>query len=50
MTAEEYTRKRMFLLAALKDAVDRGDYHLEMDVREKLIELQDRIYNEENEE
>ena len=47
MTAEEYTRKRMWLLEVLKDATDRGDYHLEMDVREKLTDLQCKYYGEE---
>ena len=28
-----------FLREVLQDAVDRGDYHLEMDVREELVRL-----------
>jgi hypothetical protein len=49
MMHDEYRRKREFLLAALWDAEERGDYHLEMDVKEKLAELQDSYYHEDEE-
>lgn len=47
MTYEEYSRERARLLAVLKDATDRGDYHLEMDVREALTTLQDHYQADE---
>ena len=46
MTYEEYQRQRTWLLEVLRDAEERGDYHLEMDVKEQLTELEAR-YNEE---
>ncbi len=48
MTYAEYLRKRTWLLEVLRDAEERGDYHLEMDVKEQLTELQAK-YNEETE-
>ena len=39
-----WRRERARLLEVLKDAQDRGDYHLEMDVKEQLYEL-DQRYN-----
>ena len=47
MTSDEYDRKREFLLEVLEDACTRGDYHLEHDVREQLVELQDKYYGDE---
>lgn len=47
MTACEYSTERQRLQEVLKDAIDRGDYNLEMDVRDLLISLQER-YNEED--
>lgn len=46
MTSAEYERERKRLLEVLKDAEDRGDYHLEMDVKELLIKLRDKYYEE----
>lgn len=46
MTSEEYDRKRAWLLEVLKDAEDRGDFYLEYDVKEQLIELRDQYYGE----
>lgn len=47
MTHEEYMAERARLEEVLKDAVERGDYYLEMDVREALTELMERYYKEE---
>lgn len=47
MSNEEYQRERTRLLEVLKDATDRGDYYLEMDVMELLRNLQQRYYEEE---
>jgi hypothetical protein len=47
MTYEEYTRERERLKDVLKDACNRGDYHLEMDVSESLRELDIAYYEEE---
>ena len=49
MTREEYDRRRAWLVEVLKDAVDRGDYHLELDTR-GMIELLDETYYKEDEE
>jgi len=49
MTSAEYDRKRTWLLEVLKDAEDRGDYHLEMDVKEQLVALRDAYYEEDEE-
>ena len=43
MTQQQYQRERARLLEVLMDAIDRGDYHLEMDVREMLETLKDRL-------
>jgi hypothetical protein len=48
MTYAEYQRRRTWLLEVLRDAEERGDYHLEMDAKEQLTKLQAR-YNEETE-
>ena len=44
MTYDEYKRKDTWLREVLKDAEDRGDYHLEMDVKEQLVALRDAYY------
>jgi hypothetical protein len=41
MTHDEHRRKSSWLRKVLADAKEHGDYHLEMDVIEKLTELQD---------
>lgn len=46
MTHEQYKRERNRLLIVLEDAKDRGDYHLEMDVKELLSQLEDKYYND----
>lgn len=46
---DEYVRERKRLLKVLKDAEDRGDYYLEMDVKELLIKLHDKYYEEDEE-
>ena len=46
MTADQYERKRIWLLEVLKDAEDRGDIYLEYDVKEKLSALQDEYHQE----
>jgi hypothetical protein len=43
----DYSRERDRLLEVLSDAEDRGDYHLEFDVKELLQRLEDD-YDEEN--
>lgn len=48
MTHEEYYRERSRLLEVLKDAMERGDYHLEMDVKELLSNLSECFYKEDN--
>jgi Arc/MetJ-type ribon-helix-helix transcriptional regulator len=47
MTHSEYIREGQRLREVLKDAMDRGDYHLEMDVKEALEKLRDE-YNKED--
>lgn len=47
MTPNEYQRDCEWLRSVLLDAQERGDYHLEMDVKEKLTTLQDLYCNEE---
>lgn len=49
MTREEYDRMRAWLIEVLKDAVERGDYHLEMDTC-GMIELLDETYYKEDDE
>lgn len=49
MTREEYDRRRAWLIEVMKDAVERGDYHLEMDTR-GMIELLDETYYQEDDE
>lgn len=48
MTHEEYSRERNRLLEVLQDAESRGDIYLEYDVKEALVNLQDRYYKEES--
>lgn len=45
MTYEEFKRKDDWLREVLRDAEERGDYHLEMDVKEQLVQLRDSYYN-----
>lgn len=40
MTYDEYKRRVEFLRGVLKDALDRGDYHLEFDTKELLDNLE----------
>lgn len=47
MTYEEWKRKDTWLREVLADAEERGDYHLEMDVKEQLIALRDRYQGDE---
>jgi len=49
MTNEYYQQESQRLREVLKDAEDRGDYHLEMDVREQLVALSDQYYQEDTE-
>lgn len=49
MTHNEYKRECEWLRSVLLDAQERGDYHLEMDVKERLISLQEAYYEEEEE-
>jgi hypothetical protein len=41
MTYEEYSRRMTFLREVLKEAQEHGDYHLEMDVREMMIQCKE---------
>lgn len=47
MTDEYYTEERERLEEVLADAVRRGDYYLELDVKEQLVKLMDRYYTPE---
>lgn len=49
MTNEYYQMESARLREVLKDAEERGDYFLEIDVKEALIELQNRYYKEDEE-
>lgn len=49
MTDDEYRRRCLFLREVLKDAEERGDYHLEMDVKEELQQLRDKYHEEDSE-
>lgn len=44
MTCDEYMREDTRLREVLQDALNRGDYYLEMDVAEMLVSLRDRWY------
>ena len=46
MTYEEYARKRDWLREVLDDAEERGDYYLEMDVKDQLRDLNDTYHKE----
>lgn len=46
MSPEYFQMESRRLREVLADAVERGDYYLEMDVREALEKLQQRYYNE----
>jgi hypothetical protein len=39
MRTEKYNQRLEFLQSVLKDAKERGDYHLECDTEEKIYEL-----------
>jgi len=47
MEYDKWLRESARLQDVLKDACERGDYHLEMDVREALQKLNDEYYGEE---
>ena len=47
MTNQYYQAQSAFLREVLQDAIDRGDYHLEMDTREALESLTERFLEEE---
>lgn len=49
MTSDEYDRKDAWLREVLADAEKRGDYYLEMDVKEELTKLRDEYYKESEE-
>lgn len=42
MTYGEYQHERSRLLEVLRDACERGDYYLEMDVKELLVNLEQK--------
>lgn len=46
MTYEYYQQESQRLREVLKDAEERGDYHLEMDVKEALEKLRDKYYGD----
>jgi hypothetical protein len=46
MTYNEYRRQLTWLREVLLDAQERGDYNLEMDVKEQLHELETRYDQE----
>lgn len=46
MTYDEFKRKDDWLREVLADAEERGDYHLEMDVKEQLTKLRDEYDRE----
>lgn len=48
MTAEYFQHESRRLREVLKDACDRGDIYLEYDVREALVKLQEKYYNDES--
>jgi hypothetical protein len=43
MTHQEYYAKRDFLQGVLKDAIERGDYHLELNCLAMLEKLQNEF-------
>lgn len=49
MTNEHYQQEDQRLREVLKDAEKRGDYYLEMDVKEALTKLRDEYYKEDDE-
>lgn len=49
MTNEYFQQKGRHLREVLKDAEERGDYYLEMDVKEALMKLRDEYYNDDDE-
>lgn len=46
MTDEYYHNEARRLREVLADALERGDYHLEMDVKEALQNLRDKYYED----
>jgi hypothetical protein len=44
MTNEYFQQEGRRLREVLADALERGDYHLEMDVKEALQNLRDKYY------
>lgn len=50
MTDEYYHMESARLREVLKDAEERGDYYLEFDVKEALIKLRDKYYEQGDEE
>ncbi len=44
MTNEYFQQEGRRLREVLADAIERGDYHLEMDVKELLEKLRDKYY------
>jgi len=48
MTDEDIKREIRFLRSVLQDALDRGDYYLEMDVKERINQLQQARNEEED--
>ena len=44
MTYDEFTREDARLREILRDALERGDYFLEMDVTETIVSLRQRWY------
>ena len=49
MTNEYFQQEGQRLHEVLKDAEERGDYYLEMDVKEALTKLRDEYYKEDDE-
>lgn len=47
MDLEVYNSERARLNEVLEDAIRRGDYYLELDVKEALSKLQDEWYKSE---
>jgi len=50
MNSAEYENRRDFLLAAISDAEDRGDWNQVNDAKESLTELIDSYYDGEADE
>ena len=50
MNNDEFQNRRAFLLAAIKDAEDRGDWNQVDDAKDLLAELNDEYYGNGDEE